>query len=322
VTKPRTGKPPIIAPDGYGAREERRVEQLAAIRREMILWLPPEHRTEERIGEEVLRRLALVDPDYFLEIRRAARSFRGKEERACRAIIEEIHGELWEKPPFTSDRVIIPTLDAKYDETGGKPAKGSVLRMFDRIKSETARRQLDALTKRLTIELEGGHWHGYKKDDDDGPVIEFDALEKTANEALGAAFRPWKPDFDAAYAVTSQLEAARLQAWGLPVPAEPPYVTEIREWERREGQAIYQEVKDRRLREVDTVIKEILPLMIDERYQKDKTRGMRLHRPQEWAAMALLRLMGHPAPVPWPDAMGLIKNLTRDVRQDEGEAPL
>ena len=277
---------------------KRRTEEapvIAAILREEMALLRPEDRTDERLLGAVWNRIALEAPKFFQAVRSSSHSSRKKEGRAFRVILDEIHAELWKQPPFTSDRVIIPTLDAKYEKTGGKPAKGSVLRL----ERENTLRQLDALTLRMKVALDGEPWHR-----------DANLPSGSANKALAAAFR--RPEFD----IYRNLAASH--SLRMPGETEPPDLTALIAWHGRFEQ-VYREAQRGVLRELTAVIDMTIKEMEDER---DHSHERRVHRPQEWAARALLRLMGQPEPIPWPDAVGLIKHLTREARQDEGEAPL
>jgi hypothetical protein len=129
---------------------------------------------------------------------------------------------------------------------------------------------------------------------------------REANKALAEAFR--LPELD----IERKLTFA--QSLRTPDESEDPDLAAMIAWHGARAE-VYSKAQNKHLRTISSIIQKTIEAMIEERHARyKKRRGMRVHRPQEWAARVLLQLMGRPEPIPWPDALKLIKDLTRNAR--------
>lgn len=239
------------------------LERIAA---EVTPLIPKAERTDERIMEDTFYRLALTFPEEFETLRKGAKAARPRD-REVVSMLEEIHGELWEQPPWTGDR---PIPFEGSPEPHGRPAKGSAIRTVEGLRLARERVQLKALAARFNAELLGELWHGNQTWEDESPAADADEQRARAEELMTEAFGATLDEDE---------DATSLRATA------------------------------------EDVVERLMGEVMSERYAwKNERRGrrtVRLHGPQEWAARALLALMGYPERVPWKAALSLLNVLTR-----------
>ena len=247
--------------------------------------------SDARREELTLALLAVTEPEAFLDFRRAVLTGQigtTQEEggRPVPEILEELHSRLWEKP------------------ARGRPSRGPAPSRKVMGFRERRRRQLEAVTLYMTNELAGEPYHGKSESGVDLP-----SLEAQSKRAIRNAFPARELDVESALSAAGALRPE--EKWGR--PDERPLIG----WERHDPPEAHTGFL-RLVPEILTLLGTVRDEMILER-GPESPRGKRLHTPQEWAALALLRLWHQPPPPgSWREARALLAELTRGP---SGKAP-
>jgi hypothetical protein len=246
--------------------------------------------SDARREELTLALLAVTEPEAFLDLRRAVLTGQVPttlEEggRPVPEILEDLHGRLWEKPGR------------------GRPSRGPAPSRKVVGFRARRRRQLEAVTLYMTNELAGEPYHGLVDEDHpNNDVPDLDRLDAESRAAIRKAFPSRELDVEAALsaAVVLRPEERRDRHDARPLIA----------WERHDPPGARPVFLRKLVPKILTLLRTVRNEMVAER-RVESPRGKRLHTPQEWAAMALLRLWHWPPPVSWRDARALLAELTR-----------
>ena len=244
-----------------------------------------------RREELTLALLAVTQPEAFLDFRRAVLTGQVQTTpedggRPVPEILEELHSRHWE-----SGR--------------GRPSRGPAPSRKVIGFRERRRRQLEAVTVYMTNELAGQSYHGLVDEDHpNNDIPDMDRLDRKSRQAIRNAFPARELDVESA-----------LLAAGALRPEEKPGRQDERPligWERH-GPLRPHALLRNLPAEIFALFADVRDEMVAERWAvDDRPRGKQLHTPQEWAALALLRLWHQPPPPgSWREARALLAELTR-----------